>query len=733
MGKRLVHLLLAVAMAVSAFAGLTIAPAGAVVEELGNRIYFPFVPNGDEYGNMGPWYGSITVQNPNGVPVNISIRRADGTQITVASLEPFASKTWTSAQLFGDDPGGGIVVVGPAATTSGQTATITVVRGQSEDGIDRIPNPCGTAQPVSANITQGNNTFTGPAAGADWNYGNTFPNNRIVIDWSATAQPDGAEPPVGSTYTITIACTQIAQVPAMDIAGVAKLVSPKDVAPAQTSGETESVTGYSALPHEDVDFSGTRQIVFPITQTNNGWNSVLHITNFDERGNCGVTVTFYESPTGYSDPSFGSFYKLLARGETWHIDLLGRGFPEGWVGQAWVSSDCDVAATVDRVKPAQPWGDPVLMALTNQALPVNRGNTVQALPLIFQAYNGWNTGYSIANLSADAPARVTVTYYNSAGNVVGTDQRIIQPRAMEFIYRPSQTDVGIGGFGSALVTSDQPVLVAVDSVKYTGVGQDVGQALGYVAQDGAVAGGFLYMPLYQKEGALAVGRDNSGIALFNTSGSAAARVQLELYDESGALVAPSLTAPVEAVLGPHAQFIFYAPDYAEMPSGLKGAVVVSVLWNGNVRNLLDPVVGVSNNVNYDVQYDGSAAYNMPRTPGAVPAVACTINSDWVADDGNPDGNVTGFIGAAFEDVPVLLEITDGTADLDFGGASNVWGGLTDADGLVEADVYVVAGGTGGTAGVTFWLDVNDNGYLEPLIDVPLAATTCTLPEQPQAQ
>jgi hypothetical protein len=128
--------------------------------------------------------------------------------------------------------------------------------------------------------------------------------------------------------------------------------------------------------------------------------------------------------------------------------------PEGWVGQAWVSTDCHVAATVDRVKPTQPWGDPVNMALTNQALPTAAGNTVQALPLIFQGYNGWNTGISIANLDPNAAANVTITYYNSAGVAMGTESRAIQPRAMEFVYKPATTDVGIGGFGHALVTSN---------------------------------------------------------------------------------------------------------------------------------------------------------------------------------------------------------------------------------------------------------------------------------------
>ncbi|MCS7294185.1 MAG: DUF4815 domain-containing protein, partial [Dehalococcoidia bacterium] len=402
MGKRLLSLLTALALAVSAFAGLTVAPAGAVVEELGTRIYFPSLPNGDEYGEMGPWYSAFTVQNPNNFTINVTVFKADGTQVTVAELQPFASKTWPASAVFGDGAGGGVYVVGPTAEQLGpRTVRYTVVRGTTEGGIDRIPNPCGTAGVQSVQVTQQDTQFL---AETDYEYDDTDDPGLININWS----PNGAEPDEGTTYTVTVTCAGTIQGGGVArIAGVAKIVAPVRSDNARTSAQHETVSGYTALPNFDVsDPTGLRRIVFPIVQTNNGWNSVLHVTNFDTRNNCGVTVTLYQTPSGYSDPSFGQFTRLLNRGQIWHLDLAAQGVPAGWVGQAWISSDCDVAATVDRVKPAQPWGDPVNMALTNQALLVDRGNTVQALPLIFQAYNGWNTGISIANLSLDEPATV---------------------------------------------------------------------------------------------------------------------------------------------------------------------------------------------------------------------------------------------------------------------------------------------------------------------------------------
>jgi len=724
MGKRLVSLLTALALAVSAFAALTVAPAGAVVEDLGNEIYFPFLPNGEEYGNMGPWYSTFTVQNPNNFTITVSVRKADGSTVTTAELQPFASKTWPSSAVFGDGNGGGLFVVGPTQQDLGATQRrYTVVRGPNNINIDRIPNPCGRGTaPTAVEIRQGDNVFRGTIGGSglpDYQVivGPPPNDDLLYIGWTA----GGARPPEGTSYTVTVTCPRniTEETRIGPIAGVAKIVGPVAAPTGRTSGQQEAVSGYTALPQTDVRIAGQHNLVFPIVQTNSGWNSVLHITNFDTRSNCSVTVTLYQSPFGSSDPSFGQFTRLLNRGQTVHIDLADEGVPAGWVGQAWVSTDCNVAATVDRVKPTQPWGDPVNMALTNQALPAQAGNTAQALPLIFQAFNGWNTGISIANLDPNAAANVTITYYNSAGVTVGTDSRVIQPRAMEFVYRPATTDVGIGGFGSALVTSTRPVLVAVDSIKYTGTGADVGQALGYVAQRGVIGAGQLVVPLFQKQGQLSGGNDNSGVALFN-AGNFAGTAQLFVYDSSGALVAPTLVSPVLVNVPPKGQFIFYAPDYAEMPGGFQGSIVVATA--------AEHLVGVSNNVNYDVPFDGSAAFNMPfnqvaRVTGADAA------GNAVAGDNGIDFTVTGNIGfTTAVAIPTLFRLVEGPGspeDVSFNDptiatlpdaqitAANVpaGGSTVTVPGYWRADV--APAGFDNPVRVEWYYDVNNNGSLDP--------------------
>lgn len=138
-----------------------------------------------------------------------------------------------------------------------------------------------------------------------------------------------------------------------------------------------------------------------------------------------------------------------------------------WVGQAWISADCAIAANVDRVK------NQTMMALTNLAQPrLDEGPTTVYAPLVFEDFNGWNTGINIANLSDSQSNTVTINFYNQAGQLVATDTRVLGPRAMEFVYLPATADVGTGGLTGdlrqAVISGTAPLAAAVDEVKYIG-------------------------------------------------------------------------------------------------------------------------------------------------------------------------------------------------------------------------------------------------------------------------
>jgi hypothetical protein len=258
-----------------------------------------------------------------------------------------------------------------------------------------------------------------------------------------------------------------------------------------------------------------------------------------------------------------------------------------------------------------------------------------AAPLVFQNYNGWNTGINVANIS-ELTNTVTVTWVGPTGNVVGSDELTIPAKAMEYIYRPTTQDLGLssGFVGAAVLTSLLPFHAAIDEVKYSGTGQDVGQAMSYIATDAGASTPFefnieqcaiqdsiscfenlkygiapssswpsLNVPLIQKGNPLTGLGDTSGINLFNSSASDPSTDWVWFNQPSGALAAPTLNSPYEITLGPLNTATIYTMDFSEMSAGFQGSASIYPVAGAGT------IFGVSNNVNYAVQGDGSAVYN----------------------------------------------------------------------------------------------------------------------------
>jgi hypothetical protein len=399
----------------------------------------------------------------------------------------------------------------------------------------------------------------------------------------------------------------------------------------------------------------------PIAQTNSGWDTILHISLVDPSAPdfTSVTITLYTAGSqGAFGPSVGSFTQTLSQGQTWTLDLSAdAGIPDGWVGDVWITSDYGVVAVANRQKPSTD------MAITNQSAPslfattspsaggsptsVGSAQSVSGgalytmvAPLVFKDYNGWNIGINIANIS-ELTNTVSVNYVGPTGATVGSDSVSIPAKAMEYIYTPASQDLGLtnGFVGAAILSSTLPFHAAVDEVKYAGQGQDVGQATSYIATDAGASAAFckneddtgvpvpvcfpnaygiltpsgqapfLAIPLIQKGSPFTGLGDTSGINLFNASSGGGATVDVTFFQPSGALAAPTLQQPYELELGPLGTATVYTMDFSEMSAGFQGsAIAVPVSGSGIV-------FGVSNNVNYDVQGDGSAVYNMINTWG----------------------------------------------------------------------------------------------------------------------
>ncbi|MCS7294169.1 MAG: hypothetical protein NZ761_02090, partial [Dehalococcoidia bacterium] len=335
-------------------------------------------------------------------------------------------------------------------------------------------------------------------------------------------------------------------------------------------------------------------LVVPIAQANySGWKTVLHVTNFGATP-CAVTAQFYQHPSGTQSHVLT---QTVAAGATWNLDLVSAGLPTNWLGTARIDGPgCSLGASADRIKPTQPWGAPVNMALTNVALPTTSLSNTVSIPLVFQAYFNWNTGIAVTNVGG-GPATVSIAYYATNGSLITTTSLPpIPSNGMQFDYL-----TGSGGqLAQAIVTSNQPVIVSVDAVKYTGSGPDIGQALTAMGINAPVNAPVLRVPLYQKAGVS--GNDTSGIQLFNTSATTPATVNVEFLDAAGTAVPPSPI--VLAGIGPRAAATVYAPSVGGLAANFQGHVRIAHAPGSG------QVVAITNNVNYDVLADGSAAFNV---------------------------------------------------------------------------------------------------------------------------
>ncbi len=675
--RRFGVVLLALGLLVASSAPVTAnwsAPAPtASLWDIGERLVVPYLPNNEMLAGTGPWHGTVTVANASSFPVTVDIAKADGSPITSVNLPGNGSTTLAAGTLFGTSPGGGLLLTGREQGGCAPQAVqeFTKTRGTPANTADTIalPIPSGVnvAQVV---VSQGTTLYTSPA---DYTFSQV--GTTLNINWA----PPGAEPAGGSAYSVQVAYDFPCR-PARLSAAV-KLMAPAPSTNGRTSSTHLMVSGYAGLSQASAVGS---TLVAPIAKANySGWKTVLHVTNV---GNtlCSVTVKLYQHPSGTQTHTLT---QAVAAGATWNLDLVAAGIPNNWLGTARIEGvGCQLTASIDRIKPTQPWGAPVNMALTNLALPVSALTSTVYVPLVFQAYFDWNTGLAVTN-AGGVPATVTINYYGTNGNLITTKSLgPIAANSMDFDYLS-----GSGGqLAQAVITSTQPIIVSVDAVKYTGGGADVGQALTSMGINGPLTltpglpMPLLRVPLFQKQGSS--GNDNSGIQLFNVGG-AAATVTLDFSDASGAPQPPSpLTVPG---IAPNGAVTIYAPSQAPLPANFQGQVRVAVTAGG-------PVVAITNNVNYDVQADGSAAFNV-----ATGQRALRVDFGKVA---NKNGVDTILVAQTVDEdgvqMPAQQILVQGPAGLTITtspASTNMFGAAT-----------VLVKGTNTTAPVTVCWDLNTN-------------------------
>ncbi|MCX2726947.1 hypothetical protein OO015_05490 [Thermomicrobium sp. 4228-Ro] len=549
--------------------------------QVDDQIVVPYVPNNETIAGTGPWHGVVQIANASQFPIAADIAKADGTPITSVNIAGNGTTAIAAAALFGSNPGGGLLIFGreTGACASQAVQSYTVKRNA----------PINSADTVSLSVPAGINvTNVSVSQGTTWYAPGVYNWNQVGTTLNVNWSPAGAEPAVNSNYQVIVAYDFPCRPARLSVA--VKLVAPAPSSNGRTSSSHLMVSGYSGLGQQQ---ALANDLAVPIAQADyNGWKTVLHITNFGG-SSCPATALFYQHPSGAQTHSLT---QTIAAGGTWNLDLVGAGLPQNWLGTARIQGPgCFLAASVDRIKPSQPWGTPVNMALTNLALPCAVLSNTVYVPLVFQAYFDWNTGIAITNVGG-GPATVTIDYYAPNGSLITTKSLSVPQNGMNFDYLS-----GSGGqLAQAVLSSSQPVIVSVDAVKYTGGGQDVGQALTSMGINAPVTAPVLRVPLYQKAGVS--GNDNSGVQLFNTSTTTAATVTVEFYDATGTAQPPSpLTL---AGIAPRGAITVYAPSQGTLPSDFQGQVRVTHAPGSG------QMVAITNNVNYDVQADGSSAYNV---------------------------------------------------------------------------------------------------------------------------
>jgi hypothetical protein len=184
------------------------------------------------------------------------------------------------------------------------------------------------------------------------------------------------------------------------------------------------------------------------------------------------------------------------------------------------------------------------------------------------AFGGtYNSAFYIQNVHASNIANIAIKYYDSAGNLQCTKNDTISPLASKGYWVPAATcDTGslpAGWAGGVIVTSDQPIV---------GVGRPhIGsQVTTYNGFSSGSASSYLTMLFKDAFG----GSYDSAFYIQNTSGSNAATVTINYYDNSGTLVCTK-----NDTVDPLASKGYWVPSdtctTGAIPTGWAGGVVVT--------------------------------------------------------------------------------------------------------------------------------------------------------------
>lgn len=271
----------------------------------------------------------------------------------------------------------------------------------------------------------------------------------------------------------------------------------------------------SAMSYEGQP-SGGKIVNLPVITNNayGGWTTGINIMNASSSYST-VTIAYYVSGGWF----VGVQTNTLAPYAYWGVSNASSGLSNGFIGTAVVTTTQWAAVVVNETNSTT--GGAISYRGVGAKTP---GPVSLALPVILNnAYGGWTTGVNVMN-TGTSNAQVTINYYNSSGASAGMQTNSIAPKGSWGI---SQASAGLpdGFIGSAVVTSNQPIVGVVNETKAAG------SAMGYGALDLFVPTNFL--PVVMNN---AYGGWTTGINVMNV-GLAPATVTIKYYGLNGVLIA----------------------------------------------------------------------------------------------------------------------------------------------------------------------------------------------------
>ncbi len=359
------------------------------------------------------------------------------------------------------------------------------------------------------------------------------------------------------------------------------------------------------------------RVALPVVMRNRaGWTTLIFLEN---AGDEDTTVTLrFLNDAGAQVAS--AAYALTTVGSLRLDPRTIPDLPDGFIGSVDVQSAQPVAASVTELRDG---GD----ALSYTG--ASAGTERVYVPLLFKAFNGWDSTLTIENLG-DAPAPVTVTY--SRTNTPGgpwTESATVPAHTSITLAQASNASLPVDFVGPAVITG--PPSASLSAVVNTI--HSSGSAASY--ESVPVGSTQLNAPLLFKDS----GGWNTGLQVQNV-GSIVAQVTVTYSASNG----PGQWRE-QALIQPGAAVTFYQPANAQLPQGFVGSAVVTS--NGQ------PLVGIVNEVHAE---RGIAMAYVTLGAGASMITAPNLARN---DDGWSTGLQVQNLGSDPTNITLLLQDPDG--------------------------------------------------------------------------